>query len=160
MSSESTPIFTYSRLYKNFIDNKCDEMFKVHYSGVIANLNALYIPMFQIMDIANEKKLPCVLKDIFVHIANYEEIKRIITSNGAGIEFNDMMDELQVDVNLILTEGFPAFEDKITKLFSEIEQEKKEYDELISKIHNCTNKLNEIASDNLTTTTTTVNENA
>jgi len=156
--SESTPIFTYSRLYKNLIEHKCDEMFKVHNPSIITNMNALYIPMFQIMDIANEKKLPCILKDIFVHIANYEEIIRIITSNSAGIEFNDMIDELQKDVDLILTEGFPSFETKITNLFTEIEKEQKEYNELISKIHDCTKQINELVVDNINTITTT-NEN-
>ena len=153
MSSESTPIFTYSRLYKNFIDHKCDEMFKVHNPSVIDNMNALCIPMFQIMDFTNEKKLPCILKDIFVKIPNYEEIKRIITSNGACIDFNDMMDELQKDVDLILTEGFPAFEAKITNLFTEIENEKKEYDELIANIHNCTKQINELVNDNTSVAT-------
>ena len=113
----------------------------------LGNMNALYIPMFQIMDIANETKLPCILKDIFSKTPVFESIQNAM-SNGSNIEFNAMMDELQNDVDLILTEGFPAFETKITNLFTEIENEKKEYDELIANIHNCTKQINELVNDN------------
>ena len=157
---ESKPIVTYSSLYKNFIDHKCDEMFKVHHSSVIVNMNALYIPMFQIMDIANETKLPCILKDIFSKTPVFESIQNAM-SNGSDIEFNAMMDELQNDVDLILTEGFPAFETKITNLFTEIENEKNEFEALMNKISDCTKQMKELAAEatNLTTTTTTTNEN-
>jgi hypothetical protein len=151
--SVSKSIFTYSRLYNNFIEHKCDEMFKVHHSSIIANMNALYIPMFQIMDIANENKLPCILKNIFVHIPNNEDINRIINENDTNIEFNNMIDELQVDVDLILTEGFLAFENKLTKLIYEINKEQNQYNELITQIHNCTDKLHKLKFDNLLATT-------
>lgn len=70
-------------------------------------------------------------------------------SNGSDIEFNAMIDELQNDVDLIFTEGFSAFETKITNIFTEIEKEQKEYNELITKIHNCSQKISNLHADNV-----------
>lgn len=145
MSSDSKLIVTNSSLYKNFIDHKCDEIFKVNHSSLIVNMNALYIPMFQIMDIANKNKLPCILKDIFLKTPVFVSIQNAISN----IKFNAMIDELQNDVNLIFTEGFPAFETKITNIFTEIEKEQNEYNELITKIHNCSQKISNLHSDNV-----------
>ena len=145
----SEPIFTYSRLYNTFINHKCDELFKVHHPSVITNMNAMYEPVFKIMDIANQKQIPCILKDIFNQIPNYEEIKQIISNTCEDADFNELLDELQKDVDLINAEGYPAFETKIKALFDEIVQEQKEYEELIGKIGDCSQKISNLFANNV-----------
>jgi peptidoglycan hydrolase CwlO-like protein len=124
-------------------------MFKVHHPYEIDNMNSLYVPMFQIMDIANQKQLPCILKDIFNQVPNYEEIKQIISNTCEDVEFYEVLDELQKDVDLILTEGFQAFETKIKALFDKIEEDDKKWNTLMTKIDECKQKINNLNDDTM-----------
>lgn len=137
---------TYSIMYNNLMDKFSDDL-KLRHNSVFDNMNALYIPLFQVMDIANEKKISCGIKDIYAKMPFYESLQNTIKSNDSGVEFDEMMDEMQSDVDLILTKGFPAFETKIINLIDEIEEEDKQHKELIAKINNCASEIRNLRRD-------------
>lgn len=127
---------TYSRKYIEFINEREEcVLFTEKHPGAIETMNSFYNKVFMIMDIANEKQIPCVLKDIFNSIP---EMNVIITNllNGKNMEedFDGLIAEIQEDVDLILEHGFTAFENKILNLFVEVEKEDKKFKDLMENI--------------------------
>ena len=120
---------------------------KEKYPSIITNMNLLYVEMFRIMDIAQSKNLPCVLKNIMALLPEFDALKTILNSHILEEDFDGMIDELQKDIDLILAEGFPAFEAKILGLFAENEKEESDFHNLIEDITKCTNELNNLTTN-------------
>ena len=136
---------TYSNKYMEFINERAECVrFKRMFPDAIENVEPLYIKMFQLMDIASEKQIPCVLKDIINSIPGMNElIGKMMNDDNDDNDDNDgtmqedfdcIIAEMQEDVDLILEHGFPAFEEKLINMFVKIEDEDKQFKYLMEKL--------------------------
>ena len=145
-----TRMVSYSQKYKNFIDtNQQCVLFKIKHSSVITNMDALYVQLFHIMDIAKGMNLPCVLKDILTLLPEFTAFTIMLKKNIPEDDFDGLIDELQNDVNLILDKGFVAFESKLLNLFAEIEQDEIDFKKLIDNIDKCTSEIKNLNTDTI-----------
>lgn len=153
---------SYSQQWQHFLDVKGKD-FVEKYPEIITNMNALYINVFKIMDIAKEKNIPCKLNDISHLIPGFEEFYNMLKSDNENDsdndddndntevkdEFDSLLDEMQTDIDLILEKGFAAFEEKTLNVFAEIVQEDKDFENLIGKINNFSTEIRNLHADNI-----------
>lgn len=95
-------------------------------------LKVLYIPLFQIMDEANARNVPCILKDIMQTTLSTTAFSDLL-SLLSDADVDELIVELQKDVDLIQKKGFSAFEKKILDMFKEFEEDNKKFEDLCNK---------------------------
>ena len=95
-------------------------------------LKVLYIPLFQIMDEANARNVPCILKDIMQTTLSTTAFSDLL-SLLSDADVDELIVELQKDVDLIQNKGFSAFEKKILDMFKEFEEDNKKFEDLCNK---------------------------
>jgi sulfite reductase alpha subunit-like flavoprotein len=90
---------------------------------------SLYELLFQIMDIAMAINEPCILQNIIQSTISksilFKSIFSKLLSLASDPDIDELIEELQIDVDLIQTNGFGAFEQKIIDMFKEFEEDDK-----------------------------------
>jgi len=90
---------------------------------------SLYELLFQIMDIAMAMNEPCILQNIIQSTISksimFKSILSKLLSPASDPDIDELIEELQIDVDLIQTNGFGAFEQKIIDMFKEFEEDDK-----------------------------------
>ena len=97
---------------------------------------SLYELLFQIMDIAMAMNEPCILKNIIQStlaksILTKSILGKLFSQTPDTTDVDELLEELQNDVDLIQTNGFGAFEQKIIDMFNEFEEDNKQFAKLI-----------------------------
>ena len=112
----------------------------------LEKLKGVYIPLFQIMDEAKARKVPCILKDI-MHTTLSTTAFSDLLSLLSDADVNEFIVELQKDVDLILQSGFSAFEEKILNMFKDFEEDNKEFEKLLTKFDDLHQSMKDIMQE-------------